>query len=155
MASVFRVMPMVVSMWSMETQISAPPLYRRHYAKMGHTSKPLLVLLLDRKPLLLELLVILMLDQALKEEQILQPRILIAANRLRDERAETRVALVEPAARGDAVRNVPKLLAAVEVDKVFQDRCLYELRVQFGNTVHFEGAEHGKIGHTEETRGCL
>ena len=66
--------------------------------------KTLLVRLLDRDPLLLEQRVVDVLQEALELEQVAQPHFLLNAERLRDQLAEARVALVEPAARGDCMR---------------------------------------------------
>ena len=66
----------------------------------------LLIRLLDVVPLLLELLVVDELEQAFELVQIAEPLFLGDLERLGDELTELRVALVEPAARGDAVSDV-------------------------------------------------
>lgn len=102
------------------------------------TSKSLLILLLDILPLCDELGIVLKLDQALEEEQVLKPCVLVATKRFRDESAQARVALIQPAARCNSICDVAKLLAAIEVDEVLEDRRLYELGMQFGDTVDLE-----------------
>lgn len=64
--------------------------------------KALLVALLDRSPLLPEGRVFGVLEQALNFRELLEPGRLRHADRVRDELGQARVALVEPAARGNA-----------------------------------------------------
>ena len=68
--------------------------------------QPLLVALLDRSPLLLERRVLGELEEALELRELLEEVGLRDAQGLVDEVAESWVALVQPATRGDAVRDV-------------------------------------------------
>lgn len=103
--------------------------------RLDELSKSDFVGILDLGPFLTEFLVLSILLKLVQIGEVLEEA--IAPNLGSDELRETRVGLVEPAARSDSVRHIGELVGTVDLDKVLEDSGLDEIRVQLSNTIDF------------------
>lgn len=80
---------------------------------------------------------------------------MLGAQSVGDQLSEAGVTLQEPAARGNAVGHIREKVAALVLDKVAEDGSLKKLAVQLGDTVDFERANNGEVGHADKLAVAL
>lgn len=54
---------------------------------------------------------------------------------------------MQPSPGGDAVGDIGEFVRPVDLDEVFEDRCLDEIGMKLRNTVDLVAADHGKVCH--------
>lgn len=102
-------------------------------SRLDELGKSDFVGILDLGPFLTEFLVLSILLKLVQIGEVLEEA--ITPDLGSDELRETRVGLVEPAARSDSVGHIGELVGTVDLDKVLEDSGLDEIRVQLSNTI--------------------
>lgn len=110
-------------------------------------SKSLLVLQLDRLPLLAESFVIGVLLNLVEESEILE---VVKTTSLRsNELGQTWIGLVQPSARSDSIGNIGKAVDTKDLDKVLEDCGLDQIRVQLSHTVDLVRTNNSQVSHAD------
>ena len=103
--------------------------------------QPNLVGKLDLLPFFLERLVVDVVLQLVQEGEV--GKEIVASEFRSNEVRKARVGLVQPSSRSNTVRDVGEFVRTVDADKVFEDGCLDEIRVELGNTIDLVATNDG------------
>lgn len=104
-----------------------------------------LVGVLDIAELLAELLVIDKSFELVKQGEILEE--LVSTQFRSNQFRQLGVGLVEPPPGGDAVGDISELVRSIDLDKVLEDCCLDQIRVQLGYTIDLVRANYSQVRH--------
>lgn len=62
---------------------------------------------------------------------------------------------MQPSARGNAVGDIREAVSSENLDKVFENRSLNEIRMELGDSIDLVGTNNGQVSHADHLRARL